>query len=229
VAIETLVFSPDLAIYYLEHFLEGDRSKLFVTAAGYTPKNCVSPSGDAVAHGDFIIAYQQREDVNTICNVEKRYCNDGTLLGSYTQESCDEKTSYYYDRVIPTSENEFVPSEYVQPSAPANADAEFNSQGLLNAPLDPTTRREDQPENATIVNNSGIAQTVVKYKNCRTPWNEKVLNGQFVRAYKINQGYFNRSCEVELRICVDGHLKGSFKYKACAYTGVSYEMAHGSN
>lgn len=229
VAIETLVFSSDLAIYYLEHFLEGDRSKLFVTIDWYTPKNCVSPWGDTVTHGDFIIAYQQREDVSTICNVEKRFCNDGTLLGSYTQESCDEKTTYYYDKVIPISENEFVPSEYVQPSQPSNADGEFNSQGQLNAELDPTTRREDQPENAIIVNNAGIAQTVLTYKNCRTPRGEKVLNGQFVRAYKATQWYFNRPCEVEIRMCVDGHLKGDFRYKACAYTGASYEMVHGSN
>lgn len=229
VTMETLIFSPDLAIYYLEHFLEGDRSKLFTTTAWYTPKNCVSPSGDTIVHGDFIIAYQQREDVSTICNVEKRYCNDGTLLGSYTQEFCDEKTTYYYNRVIPTSENEFIPSEYVQPSEPVNANAEFNSQGQLNAPLDPTTRWDEEPSEAIVVNNAGIAQTVLTYKNCRTPWDEKVLNGQFVRAYKANQWYFNRPCEVEIRMCVEGHLKGTFKYKACAYTGASYEMVHWSN
>jgi hypothetical protein len=138
-------------------------------------------------HGDFIIAYEQRADVTTICNVEKRYCNDGTLLGSYTQEFCEEKTPYAYENVVPVSENEFVPSEYVQPSEPANSFADFNSQGQLNAPLDPTTRWEAEPADAIAVNNSGIAQTApVTYKNCRAPRNEKVLNGQFVRAYKTN-------------------------------------------
>jgi hypothetical protein len=53
------------------------------------------------------------------------------------------------------------------------------------------------------------------------------LNGQFVRAYKAKQWYFNRPCEVEIRMCIDGELKGTFKNKSCAYTGMSYEMANG--
>ena len=230
VAAETLIFSRDLAIYYLEHFLEGDRSKLFVTTVGDAPKNCLSPAGDSVVlHGDFMIAYQQRADVTTICNVEKRYCNDGTLLGSYTQEFCEEKTPYEYEKVIPTSENEFIWGEYIQPNPPANANGNFNSQGQLNAPLDPTTRWDAQPADAIVVNNAWVEQTLVTSKNCRAPRGEKVLNNQFVRAYKTNVWYFNRPCEVEIRMCMDGHLKWSFKYKACAYTGASYEMAHGSN
>jgi len=221
-----------LAKYYLEHFLEGDRSTLVtVSSTGYVPKDCLSPSGeDIVVHGDFMIAYQQREDVTTICNVEKRYCNDGTLLGSYEQEFCEEKTTYSYDKIIPTSANEFVPGEYVQPSPPANADADFDSQGKLNGTLKPTTRWEDQPSGAIVVNNVGVSQTTPPTpKDCKTPWNEKVLNNQFVRAYKESAGYFNRPCEVEIRMCMDGKLKGGFKYKACSYTGVSYEMAHGIN
>lgn len=230
VAAETLVFSRDLAIYYLEHFLEGDRSKLFVTTAGDAPKDCLSPSGETVVtHGDFIIAYQQRSDVSTICNVEKRYCNDGVLLGSYVQESCEETTTYLYDKVEPVSYNSDIQNEYVQPNPPANANADFNSQWQLNAPLDPTTRWDAQPADAIVVNNAWVEQTVVTSKNCRAPRGEKVLNNQFVRAYRTNVWYFNRPCEVEIRMCVDGKLKGSFKYKACAYTGVSYEMAHGSN
>jgi hypothetical protein len=81
VAVETIIFKMDLAIYYLERYLPGDYSKLkIVSSTGYIPKDCISPSGEStVLHGDFMIAYQQRTDVTSVCNVEKRYCNDGVL------------------------------------------------------------------------------------------------------------------------------------------------------
>lgn len=225
VAVETLIFSRDMAVYYLENFLEGDRSKLIVDTNIY--KGCISPSWESLVHGDFMLAYQQREDVSTICNVEKRYCNDGMLGGSYTQDSCEEKTAYAYDKIDPISYNSNAPSEYVQPSPPANASAPFDSQGKINWKLDPTTRWEAEPADAIVVNNKWIRQTVTSYKDCRTPRNEKVLNWHFVRAYKERLWYFNRPCEVEIRMCIDGHLKWNFINKACSSTWVSYEMAHG--
>jgi hypothetical protein len=95
--------------------------------------------------------------------------------------------AYAYDKIIPTSANEFIPGEFIQPTPPTNSDADFNSQGQLDNPLQATTQWNSQPANAIIVTNSGISQSTITYRSCRTPRGEKVLNGQFVRAYKAKQ------------------------------------------
>ena len=77
--------------------------------------------------------------------------NDGLLANHIAQA---EKTSYEYEKVIPTSENEFIPNEYIQPSDPENANATFDNQGKINGQLEPTTRWETEPANAQTVNNS---------------------------------------------------------------------------
>ncbi|MEI6673468.1 MAG: hypothetical protein WCL02_09640 [bacterium] len=42
-------------------------------------KNCITPRNEEVNNHDFILAYEQRKDVNTMCNIEKRVCSDGIL------------------------------------------------------------------------------------------------------------------------------------------------------
>jgi len=42
--------------------------------------DCITPRKEEVKHKDFVLAYQQRKDVNTICNIQKRTCMSGTLL-----------------------------------------------------------------------------------------------------------------------------------------------------
>lgn len=54
------------------------------------PKSCTAPWGQVIENGKSVLAYQQRTDDNTICNVQRRLCNDGKLAGSYTQRSCKE-------------------------------------------------------------------------------------------------------------------------------------------
>jgi len=41
--------------------------------------DCITPWKEKVQDKDFILAYQQRKDVSSICNIEKRICNDGKL------------------------------------------------------------------------------------------------------------------------------------------------------
>ncbi|MBU0625933.1 hypothetical protein KKG31_06515 [Patescibacteria group bacterium] len=121
-------------------------------------------------HGDFVLAYKQREDVSTICNVEKRYCNDGELLGSYEQDHCIENTPYEYERVEPISYNEKILDEYIQPGDPINKDAEFSNQGKIGEELEAITTWEDEPSQAIVVNNPSVSQTQTSYPNCSTPW-----------------------------------------------------------
>ena len=41
--------------------------------------DCITPWDEEVKNRDFVLAYEQRKDVNTICNIEKRICLSGTL------------------------------------------------------------------------------------------------------------------------------------------------------
>ena len=42
-------------------------------------KNCTTPRGQTIADKDFVLAYEQRSDVTTMCNVERRICTNGVL------------------------------------------------------------------------------------------------------------------------------------------------------
>jgi hypothetical protein len=60
-----------------------------VTAAACPPANCNLPWGGTIVHGGNVIAYQNSsESCGGTCTSETRTCTDGTLSGSYTNQSC---------------------------------------------------------------------------------------------------------------------------------------------
>lgn len=83
--------------------------------------DCITPWREKVKNQDFVLAYQQRTDVKTICNIEKRVCMSGTLGGSFLQPSCKEDVVYDYHRAEVVSYNQKVLNEYIQPAAPVNS------------------------------------------------------------------------------------------------------------
>jgi hypothetical protein len=51
--------------------------------------NCTSPWGSAVSHGGAVTAYQNPSvPCGSNCASESRLCNNGTLVGSYTNQNC---------------------------------------------------------------------------------------------------------------------------------------------
>lgn len=62
-----------------------------------------------------------------------------------------------------------------------------------------------------------------KPSQCITPWNSLVNHGQFVKAYKYNNGFSNMACEVELRYCVNGTLEGTFAFDECIPNDIAVE------
>lgn len=60
---------------------------------GSTPvakKECVSPLGGLLKHGETVTAY--KEAISTSCESEVRTCNDGSLSGSFTVKTCSVST-----------------------------------------------------------------------------------------------------------------------------------------
>lgn len=185
------------------------------------PNDCTSPRGETVKHADFVLAYQQRTDVTSMCNIERRICNNGTLQGSYTQKSCKENIVYEYEKVQPVSYNEPVINPLIQWEEPSNAGGDFNTQGQLAADKKPTTMRWTTTTSTTTSNN-GTSQTTDYKQSCLTPRGTQVNHGQFVKAYKSSVGLLDVPCETELRLCVDGTLKGNFTNKKCTFQDMTY-------
>jgi hypothetical protein len=105
------------------------------------PKSCTTPRGQVIENKDFVLAYEQREDVATICNIERRICNNGILEGTYSQRSCKENISYNYKKTAIVSYNEPVVNPLVQPGPASNAGANFSTDGKINQTKDPTNMR----------------------------------------------------------------------------------------
>lgn len=184
--------------------------------------DCITPWKEEVKNKDFVLAYQQRKDVNTICNIEKRVCMSGTLGWSFTQSSCKENVTYVYNKAQVISYNQKVLNEYIQPTAPINSWAEFNTEGKIDAPeKEPTDTRTTPATSATT--QPEVEQTPLSTKkNCTTPRGQTIKHGQFVKAYKAPRGFMDLACDVELRACINGKLKGTYTNSKCIYTNTTY-------
>jgi len=183
--------------------------------------DCTTPWNETVKDKDFVLAYQQRTDVNTICNVEKRVCTNGILWGTFTQNSCKDDMVYTYKTEEIISYNQKVLNEYIQPNTAPNVWAEFDTEGKINTTETPTNTRGTS-------NSSGITQTGTNQSplpdkaDCRTPRWQVIEHGQFVKAYKAPRGFIDLDCEVEIRACVNGNLKGNFTNAKCIFNNTTY-------
>lgn len=183
--------------------------------------NCITPRGETIKHKDFVLAYEQRKDVNSICNIEKRVCMSGILLWSFKQQSCRDDVVYEYRKAEVISYNQKVLNEYIQPKPPTNSWANFDTEGKIDTTEIPTTSRWTT-NNPTETNTTVIQGTKTR-NNCKTPRGQTIEHGQFTKAYKSSRGFINLPCEVELRVCVDGNLKGNFTYTNCTFNNTTYE------
>ena len=183
---------------------------------------CTTPWGEKLQDKEFVLAYEQRNDVSSICNVQRRICNNGVLEGTYMQESCKEDVQYTYTRTQVISQNQEVVNPLVQPQEASNAGATFSTDGKINAaPQQATTTR--WTGNTTQISSSGAQQQTPYLKSdCRTPRGSIVKHGQFVKAYKSSLGLIDVPCETEIRLCINGSLKGRFLNKTCTFRNMTY-------
>lgn len=183
--------------------------------------DCITPRKEEVKNKDFILAYEQRKDVNTICNIEKRICTDGVLWWSFAQSSCKEDVVYDYRKAQVISYNQKVINEYIQPSDPINSWADFSTQGKINIIEKPIDKRGTS--NNPIITKKEVTESPLPSKaNCITPRGQTIKHGQFTKWYKAPRGFIDLACDVEIRACVNGNLKGTFNYPKCTFNNTSY-------
>ncbi|MCX6822986.1 MAG: hypothetical protein NTX91_03220 [candidate division SR1 bacterium] len=192
-----------------------------VTTTTTAAKDCTTPRGQTVTDKDFVLAYEQRTDVTTMCNVERRICNNGILEGSYVQNSCKEDVNYDYTKVDVVSYNQPVVNPLVQPGQASNAGGDFGTNGQVNQNKQPTNMR-GTTNTAGTTTSTAVDQTTTYKQNCSTPRGTTVNHGQFVKAYKTSVGLLDMPCETQLRLCVNGTLKGNFMNKSCTFKNMTY-------
>ena len=186
--------------------------------------DCVTPWWEKIKDQDFFLAYQQRTDVNSLCNVQKRYCSNGKLTWTYTQKSCKEDLKYEYTDVTTVAVND--PNKidpFIQPSDPRLSGAVFDSHGKINTTLKATDTWSDSGKWVTVSTGPYVTHVrTLDTSSCTAPWWEDIANTHFVKAYKTAVWLIDMPCEVEIRYCSKGILKGSFKQPACIYKNMTY-------
>ena len=200
---------------------QGTLSTTYTGTIAIGTADCMTPRGQKIAHKDFVLAYEQRKDVTTMCNVERRICSNGTLEWSYTQDSCKEDIVYDYTKTPAVSYNEPVINPLVQPGQPSNAGWDFGTNGQVDQVKQPTNMRWSSNTTNTTTN-SNVEQSTTDKQNCSTPRGTTVNHGQFVKAYKTSIGLLDMPCETQLRLCVNGNLKWMFLNKACIVKDMTY-------
>lgn len=106
------------------------------------PKDCSAPWGQPVKNGKSVLAYQQRTDDTSICNIQRRLCTDGVLGGTYMQRSCKElykgtafSTSRWgnanYVDVGVASDSSSTDTSLTQPKPPTGTGRNFNTRGQI--------------------------------------------------------------------------------------------------
>jgi len=224
--------------YELDDVLSGEMKEMMIIAleeefANTTPtqitqkkyEECELPRpGDKLQHGESTLAYQQRKDVPSICNVERRICNDWILEWTFVQRSCKENIDYIYTKHEIILYNEKPTNPYIQtPDLAGDRNAYFSSQGKRNESLKPITTRNNVVNNVVRTEPTPTGQRTISKNNCRAPWGEIIQHTHFTKAYKTKLGFTNRPCEVELRFCSNGDLEGTFRYPYCEYIDMVYQ------
>lgn len=189
----------------------------------FEEKSCLTPWGYEIEHWASVLAYEQRSDASYICNLQRRTCKNGKLSGSFTQNSCDESLNGKIKNLPYDIYNTQDLGEFIQPPKnPINENTDFNLEGKMNDPQSPiliawTPNNETSPE----VNELPLQQNPRKY--CQAPRGEKIQAGQFVKAYRFKNGFTDIPCKVQLRLCVDGKLEGTYQEATCQPWETSYE------
>ncbi|MDR0369132.1 MAG: hypothetical protein LBH96_00930 [Candidatus Peribacteria bacterium] len=191
-------------------------------------KSCSTPWGYSIQHGASILAYQQDFATPDLCKIERRFCWDGDLSGTFHQQSCSVNSDYSYFQEQFVSYNTNKKSDFIQPIAtPSNSATDLekgnNQQGVDEVMQRPNLGGTEWGNSSTtLLTPRPIDQTEREYPDCKAPWGETVKHGQFIKAYKHKNGFNDAPCQVQLRTCVVGKLEGSYQQLSCTHWDTSY-------
>jgi len=216
-----------------------------VLSGSYTAESCTGgcnlPWGGSLAAGQNTQAFQSATPTGA-CVAETRTCNNGTLSGSYSAQSCLPGCSLPWGGGIASGQStQAFPS--ANPIGPCVAETRTCTNGSLSgsASLQSCTAGCNLPWGGAIASGqtaqaypsanpagacvaesrmctngtlSGSATSQSCNAGCSLPWGGTITSGQSAKAYKNSQPV--GPCASEMRQCTNGVLAGSYLFTSCA-------------
>ena len=187
-------------------------------------KNCMTPRGYRIEHWDSVLAYNQMNNAPDICNIERRFCRDGKLSWTYTQQWCSVNESYTFSQ---WGEAEVTQKEEEnKPNTTQNDDwsvtvnnPEIGSEFVFDKPNNTHTEFYSW-DNVKVYEE--VEQTTRPHRWCTTPWWEKVGHWHLVQAFKHGNWFSDAPCEAQLRICTMWKLVWTFTQPSCKTRDTSF-------
>ena len=194
--------------------------------------DCRTPWGYKIDHWDSVLAYQQMDNAPNICNIERRFCRNGKLSWTYTQQWCSVNENYTYEKwgeaVVNNDDTDSNNNNWKNPDVRQNSDGSVT----VNKPLwtgsfafdrpnkTSTTTLEYHGDNIKI--DEEVDQTKRPHRDCTAPWWEKVKHGQFVQAFKHANWFSDAPCEMQIRLCSMWDLMWAYTQSTCKMRDASF-------
>lgn len=164
--------------------------------------NCARPWGGTVNHGSNITAYQNAlEPFGGSCSSETRACFNGTLDGSYTNQTCSVDPG---DCNLPwggTISHTQTVTAYLNPTEPFGGSCTSEIRTCTGGTLSGTYTNQN---------------CIVDDGSCALPWGGSIAHGNNVTAYLNLSEPPGGSCSSETRNCTAGSLSGSYTRQTCS-------------
>ena len=184
--------------------------------------DCMTPWWYKIDHWDSVLAYQQMDNAPNICNIERRFCRNGKLSWTYTQQWCSVNKNYTYEQwweaVVTTSDTS--KNDGRQPDVKQNPDWSvtvnkplWTGSFVFDRPSQTSTPEYHVSDNVKI--DEEVEQTKRPHRDCTAPWWEKVKHGQFVQAFKHANWFADAPCEMQIRLCSMGDLMWAYTESTC--------------
>lgn len=211
-----------------------------VSGCDRLPANCTF-NGQTVLHGQSVRAYKTATVPDgQSCQSQNRTCNDGTLSGSYTYDSCTVDppvctgTHYTYHPVA-CSKGNLTGSGKI--TVRVDTDCDGNNVAGSGYWTDVTGCCKPGALNTQTFSHdsSSFPGCDAPIANC-TFNGQTVLHGASVTGYQTATVPFGSTCNSQSRTCNNGTLSGSYAYASCSVgpatsctTPWGATVAHGNN
>ena len=190
-------------------------------------EDCTTPRWYKITHWDSVLAYQQKADTPDICDIERRFCWKWKLSGTYTQQWCSVNNNYTYEQWwdVKVTQNKNDKDEGFKWNIRQNPDGSVtvkDSWNLWKSRVSNSVYTEFSSGYNIRDEEPWVSQTSRAYRDCTTPWWEKVKHGQFVQAFKHENWFSDAPCEAQIRLCSMWDLMWTYTASTCKTRDTSF-------
>lgn len=193
--------------------------------------DCLTPRWYKIVHWDSVLAYKQIDQNLNICNIERRFCRNGKLSGTYTQQWCYSSSVEYSQQSDIKYEYDYRPNDSNTKDNNSIIKEKNNSTKTKVKPLWTGSIAFERPSRAStptywyidnIVEYEEVEQTSRPKWNCTTPRWEEVTHWQFIQAFKHANWFNDAPCETQLRLCSMWNLMWTYNESSCKNRDTSF-------